>query len=211
MDSSMKLLYEEFDVYLINDITQLIHSDDLYNLSNCNVLLNEIVHDRSFIQKKMYSIHHNMKGLIVKKKWYGIFYHMVRNGHLEMCKHIVLLKIFHTIHLNELLNCAAYRGHLKICKYLVYLGATDFKHAIDYAIKGANLDICKYLASFGTININWALYYTAHRGHLDICKYFVSIGATDFDKALYYAARKGNLDICNYLVSLSSNLLESCT
>ena len=190
---------------LINDlfyaILKLVRSDDLSQMSNCNVILNGMIHDQSFILNKVHSINNQMKEFIDKKEWDGALADAAENGHLEICKYLVSIG---ATNFDSSLELAAFNGRMKICKYLVSLGDIDINLGLEGAAYFGHLDVCKYFVSQGAANFNWALKCAANSGDLEICKYFVSLGATDFDRALYDAVQRGQLDICKYLVSLGA-------
>ena len=163
----------------------MVHTDDLYNLSNCNVSLNSMIHNSSFIRKTICHISTYVKS----KKW---------DSENEKWNYVN--------------SRAASGGHLDICRYSVSNGATYFKYSLINAAGAGHLDICKYLVSTGTLNTDdldeARINSTRYLGHLDICKYLVSQGATDYDSALINAARYGNLDICKYFMSIPSSNLD---
>ena len=193
----------------------MVHTDDLYNLSNCNVSLNSMIHNSSFIRKTICHISTYVKSKkwdSENEKWNYVNSRAASGGHLDICRYSVSNGA--TYFKYSLINAAG-AGHLDICKYLVSistLNTDDFNKALINAARAGHLDICKYLVSTGTLNtddLDEALINsTRYRGHLDICKYLVSQGATDYDSALINAARYGNLDICKYFMSIPSSNLD---
>ena len=158
----------------------MVHTDDLYNLSNCNVSLNSMIHNSSFIRKTLCHIATDVESIkwdSENEKW------------------------------NYVNSFAAGGGHLDICKYSILLGATDFNYSLINAARAGHLDICKYLISqdtsgtFNATNFNWALDYAAYGGHLELCKYFVSIGTNKYNRAIDNAAYGGHKDVEIYLIN----------
>ena len=215
----MSKIDDSLYIDILSEIAKSIHSNYLYTLSNCNVILNHIIHQPTFVKKSLYSINNNMKRLIEGKNRNNFFETnelewIVHGGHLEIYKQYMLMYSDYYRPLYEtsksyttcvILRYAALGGHIHMCEYIIDLfKITNLKWALAGAAEGGHFELCKqFILSGHFINLNFALKCAAGGNHMDICNHFILLGASDFYEALNAAASEGHLEMCKHIVPLN--------
>lgn len=77
--------YNCIDSYLLLIISELVNTDDIFNLSNCNILLNDIIRNPIYIKRMVYSVHQNMNDHIKNKALNCA----IRNQRGEICEYFI--------------------------------------------------------------------------------------------------------------------------